>query len=133
MYPALPISEVMRQLAASPVEDITKTLAAKADEELAELSMRQGHPRLEAAAFKTLSVRHGDFARLVDGMTTPAPKNGCFNRAPYKTTNDLRDLNGHVVTSIPFRMAPDCQYTLSSLGQADQRCVDCSWRRDPTA
>lgn len=63
-------------------------------------------------------------------MTTPAPKNGCFNRAPYKATNDLRDLNGRVVTSIPFRMAQDCQFTKTELGQADAKCVGCSWRQE---
>lgn len=49
--------------------------------------------------------------------------NGCHNRAPFLTVVSLR--GGH---SFPFRMATDCQYTLSALGQADPRCAGCRWR-----
>ncbi len=61
----------------------------------------------------------------------PANPNGCYNRAPFKTTVHVADgrmPDGH---SFPFRMAMDCQYTLSDLGQKDPRCVGCRWRRAP--
>lgn len=61
-------------------------------------------------------------------MTTPAPVHGCSNRAPYKRVTELRDHHGRLVASFPFRMAMDCQYTLSDLGQADHRCHGCRWR-----
>ncbi len=53
----------------------------------------------------------------------PARPNGCYNRAPFLPIVAMPD--GH---SFPFRMAMDCQYTLSALGQADPRCVGCRWR-----
>lgn len=56
----------------------------------------------------------------------PANPNGCYNRAPFKTTVAMPD--GH---SFPFRMAMDCQYSLSDLGQKDPRCMGCRWRRAP--
>jgi hypothetical protein len=31
---------------------------------------------------------------------------------------------------MPFRMAPDCQYTQSELGQADKRCDGCTWKEN---
>lgn len=65
-------------------------------------------------------------------MTTPAPKNGCFDREPYRPTMALRDHHGRLIASWPFRMAETCQYSLSSLGQADQRCVGCRWRQEPS-
>lgn len=76
-------------------------------------------------------------------MTTPAPKNGCFNRAPFRAIYVAQDgyypmvrdglgrptlVQRHV--DVPFRMSPECQYTNSDLGQADQRCVGCRWRAD---
>lgn len=66
--------------------------------------------------------------------TTPKPRtpsNGCHNRAPFKASTELRDHHGRLVTSWPFRMASDCQYTLSDLGQADKACHGCCWRREP--
>ena len=68
--------------------------------------------------------------------TTPKPRtpsNGCHNRAPFKVSTELRDHHGRLVTSWPFRMASDCQYTLSELGQADKACHGCCWRREPMA
>ena len=62
-----------------------------------------------------------------------APSNGCHNRAPFKASTELRDHHGRLVTSWPFRMASDCQYTLSDLGQADKACHGCRWRREPMA
>lgn len=61
-------------------------------------------------------------------LPTPRPPNpyACHNRAPFKTTVAMPD--GH---SFPFRMAMDCQYTLSALGQVDPRCTGCKWRRAP--
>lgn len=57
-------------------------------------------------------------------MIAPEPhRHGCHNRAPYKPVVELGE--GH---SFPFRMATDCQYTLSELGQADQSCQGCRWR-----
>lgn len=61
------------------------------------------------------------------------PSNGCHNRAPFKASTELRDHYGRLVTSWPFRMASDCQYTLSDLGQADKACHGCCWRREPMA
>ena len=58
-------------------------------------------------------------------MTAPANPYACHNRAPYKPEVSLP--GGH---SFPFRMAMDCRYTLSSLGQADPRCAGCKWRAD---
>lgn len=60
--------------------------------------------------------------------TPRKPRNGCHNRAPYKRVTELRDHHGRLVASFPFRMATDCQYTLSDLGQADQSCQGCRWR-----
>ena len=82
-------------------------------------------------------VRRGDLIELgprFDGDYTPPavpalpPANpyACHNRAPFKTTVAMPD--GH---SFPFRMAMDCQYTLSALGQVDPRCTGCKWRRAP--
>ena len=60
---------------------------------------------------------------------------GCYNREPYKdmVTLPRTPVQIHLslpVTCVPFRMARDCQYTLTKLGQADARCVGCSWRAD---
>ena len=80
----------------------------------------------------------GDLIRLAPRESghyvTPAPLTaanpyGCHNRPPFKTTVSVPDgamPDGH---SFPFRMAMDCQYTLSDLGQKDPRCVGCKWRR----
>lgn len=54
----------------------------------------------------------------------PANPYTCHNRAPYKPVVELG------VHSFPFRMAMDCRYTLSALGQADPRCAGCKWRAD---
>ena len=60
---------------------------------------------------------------------------GCHNRPPFKPFTKVAD--GHwddvvqripKLTSIPFRMNPDCQYTKTSLGEADQRCEGCRWK-----
>lgn len=61
---------------------------------------------------------------------------GCFNRPEFKHVFPAQDgwwLDNATrvakLTSVPFRMAKDCQYTLSQLGQADQRCTGCQWKK----
>jgi hypothetical protein len=62
-------------------------------------------------------------------MTQPAKLNGCHNRPPFKPTVEVREVGGYrIATAFPFRMAMDCQYTRSALGQADQRCEGCKHR-----
>ena len=68
----------------------------------------------------------------------PQPHYGCHNRAPY--VKEFSVDKGYLVdpsltpeqaaakrTMIPFRMAPDCQYTLTGLGGTDLRCAGCKW------
>lgn len=70
-------------------------------------------------------------------MTTPVPRNGCHNRAPYRESVPVQDgwfMDG--VTRAPrmvaskFRMSPDCNYTHTELGQRDERCAGCRWRHE---
>lgn len=72
---------------------------------------------------------------------THSGKYGCHNRKDFKTTLTVQ--NGVLKHSynfgrsfevankieVPFRMAKDCQYTLTELGKADKRCDGCSWRK----
>ena len=60
----------------------------------------------------------------------------CKDRPLYRASMKVAD--GHwddgvqripKLTSIPFRMNPDCQYTKTSLGEADQRCEGCKWKK----
>lgn len=65
---------------------------------------------------------------------------GCHNRAPFKQTlvvqdgyHDMRDGHGNPCRvpkykDIAFRNSEECSYTSTDLGQADPRCVGCSWR-----
>jgi hypothetical protein len=60
---------------------------------------------------------------------------GCHNRAPYLSSIPVADghyMDGYTRTPrmvpMPFRMAQTCQYTHTSLGQADTRCHGCTWR-----
>lgn len=59
---------------------------------------------------------------------------GCFDRPPYKSSQVLYghdSLTGKVITiEIPNRLAQDCRYTHTDLGQADARCLGCKWRVD---
>jgi hypothetical protein len=71
-------------------------------------------------------------------MNTATHRNGCHNRAPYAARQIVQAgwwMDGVTrvakMESIPNRMAKDCQYTLSRLGQADQGCTGCTWRKDP--
>jgi hypothetical protein len=62
---------------------------------------------------------------------------GCFNRAAYATHTKVQDgwydTRGEIgkltrspdLRHVPFRMATDCQYTHTDLGQADKRCDGC--------
>lgn len=73
----------------------------------------------------------------------PPRKYRCHNRPPFQTWVDVQQgwqnqpLGVEGETRIPlmgvidFRMAHDCQYTLTALGQADQGCEGCRWRRTP--
>lgn len=61
-------------------------------------------------------------------LSTLGP-NGCHNRAPLR--DYVIEKPGYARVEIPFRMARDCQYTLSVLGQKDQRCAGCRWRVEP--
>lgn len=70
-------------------------------------------------------------------MTTPAPTNGCHNRPAFKRATVVQDgwfIDGVTriakVISVPFRMSPDCNYTRTTLGQADARCHGCKWRHE---
>ena len=63
---------------------------------------------------------------------------GCHNRAPFKASIPVQDgwyLDGYTRTprmvAQPFRMEPQCQYTHTELGRADQRCSECKWRAAP--
>jgi hypothetical protein len=63
--------------------------------------------------------------------------NGCHNRGPYATRQIVQAgwwMDGVTrvarMESIPARMAKDCQYTLSKLGQADQGCTGCRHKQD---
>jgi hypothetical protein len=59
--------------------------------------------------------------------------NGCYNREPYKAEvmvqNGWTDEQTRRMIAIPFTMTTDCQYTLSELGQKDEKCVGCKWRK----
>lgn len=64
----------------------------------------------------------------------------CHNREPFKDTVTVKGAvvgeNGFVipkVVSFPFRMRLDCSYTTTELGQADERCHGCKWRKDNAA
>jgi hypothetical protein len=75
-------------------------------------------------------------------MTAPRGFNGCYNRAPFVDATVVQDgwqdqpFNSENTTRVPlmverpFRMEPDCQYTLTELGQADPCCIGCKWRAD---
>lgn len=68
---------------------------------------------------------------------------GCHNRPAYTQHVLVQDgwaedaSLGHlsrrpVMTTIPFVMSKDCQYTHTALGQADPGCVGCKHRATPT-
>jgi hypothetical protein len=43
--------------------------------------------------------------------------------------NGWTDEQTRRMIAIPFTMTTDCQYTLSELGQKDEKCVGCKWRK----
>lgn len=60
---------------------------------------------------------------------------GCFDRAPYLASTPVQDgwyMDGYTRTprmvSMPFRMSPDCNYTLTELGEKDEKCHGCKWK-----
>lgn len=64
--------------------------------------------------------------------------NGCHNRGWFRTILPVQDgwyMDGATrvprMVGSPFRMARDCQYTKTALGQADPGCVGCRWRSGP--
>jgi hypothetical protein len=69
--------------------------------------------------------------------------NGCHGRAPFKPEMHVQNGWHHRVVQVgdqlalertarmvdvPFRMAQDCRYTLTDLGQADKGCTGCRWK-----
>lgn len=69
-------------------------------------------------------------------------RHGCYNRAPFRDHFLAQDgsvewtpvATGQrlipVFVEVPFRMSPDCNYTLSQLGQADADCHGCKHRKE---
>lgn len=58
---------------------------------------------------------------------------GCFNRPAFKKLYKGQNgwMNGKQVEMyIVFNMTQDCQYTHTDLGQADNRCKGCKWRKN---
>lgn len=64
---------------------------------------------------------------------------GCHNRPPFRESFPaMRESRSdysrgfhqkvQLMVTVPFRMAPDCQYTKTDLGRADERCAGCKWR-----
>jgi len=55
---------------------------------------------------------------------------GCHNREPYKPEQVLHGTNSltgeAIVTVVPFRNSPTCNYKLTDLGKADPKCDGCS-------
>lgn len=61
---------------------------------------------------------------------------GCFNRPEFKHVYPAQDgwwLDNDTrvakVVSVPFRMNFSCQYTHTTLGQADKQCHGCKHRK----
>ena len=52
---------------------------------------------------------------------------GCFNRATFLPI--VRMEKAGQVTEWPFAMANDCRYSLSDLGEKDDRCQGCQWKQ----
>jgi hypothetical protein len=65
---------------------------------------------------------------------------GCHNRASFPALLPLPAVQpigfeGYVVNSEAVQyvknvFSKDCQYTSTALGQADKKCIDCTWRKD---
>jgi hypothetical protein len=61
--------------------------------------------------------------------------NGCHNRRDFTRITPVQDgwfMDGVTrvpkMVAVPFRMAMDCQYTKTALGQADKACHGCARR-----
>lgn len=64
-----------------------------------------------------------------------ARRNGCHNRATFKTRVPVQDgwfMDGATrapkMIAIPFAMRQDCAYTHTTLGQTDPGCHECKHR-----
>jgi hypothetical protein len=72
-------------------------------------------------------------------MNTNTHRNGCHNRADFVDKRIVQDgcfeysLTVKVVSIPNFSAREPCQYTLSRLGQADQGCTGCTWRKGETS
>lgn len=57
--------------------------------------------------------------------------NGCWNRKDYKPEYRVWEMvdGQQKEVIIPFKNTVDCQYTLSNLGQKDEKCVGCNRKR----
>jgi hypothetical protein len=62
---------------------------------------------------------------------------GCYNRAPFRESMPVQNgwVNSPNATTrlprmqpSPFRMARECQFTLTELGQTDPKCDGCKWK-----
>ena len=57
---------------------------------------------------------------------------GCFNRPPFEPSIKVQDgkLNSWAprMAGMEFRMEPTCQYTLTDLGEKDEKCHGCKWK-----
>ncbi|MBA4215656.1 MAG: hypothetical protein C0449_21535 [Polaromonas sp.] len=63
----------------------------------------------------------------------------CHDRQPFRTSQPMQAgwyLDGRTRTprlvAVPFRMSPDCNYTRTELGQADERCAGCKHQHKET-
>lgn len=68
-------------------------------------------------------------------QTAPSQHYGCHNRKPFVDSIEQQDgwvergdTRNAVLVETPHRMAKDCQYTHTKLGQDDKRCAGCLWR-----
>ena len=60
----------------------------------------------------------------------------CFNRPPFRTSLKVQDGYWYEnlqripkLTSVPFRMNFECQYTHTELGKTDKGCDGCKHRK----
>ena len=69
-------------------------------------------------------------------MNSTSHRNGCHDRKPFRPSQPVQDgyfMDGVTriakMVSVPFRMSRDCEYTKSSLGNADKGCTGCQWKQ----
>lgn len=62
------------------------------------------------------------------------PVYGCHNRNDYPATYMTQTVDvwssENDKYAIPHRMAKDCQFTKTTLGQGDPKCKGCKWRQE---